>query len=314
MSEKEKDGSVLRSRASGATFPGMKIVYRYRGREITEEDVSFVRALIAQHEGESRRKLSQRVCQAWNWRQENGVLRDMLCRSLMLGLDRAGLIELPPVKQRPPNNAIRHRRTPSLSIESTPVLGSLSELGPLTWRSVRRTKDEPLFNALLRQHHYLGYTRPVGEHVKILVSAQDRPIACFAFSSAPYHLTLRDRFIGWSREARTRRRHLLAYNTRFLIVPWVRVRHLASHLLGQMARRISAAWEEAYAHPILYLESFVDTERFRGTCYRAANWIPLGLTRGRGKDCPTYERNRSLKLVMGLPLTKDFRSELCRLQ
>ncbi|MCP4003971.1 MAG: DUF4338 domain-containing protein, partial [bacterium] len=149
-----------------------------------------------------------------------------------------------------------------------------------------------------------------GESLKVLVSAGDRPIACFAWSSAPYHLDHRDRFIGWSRDARTKHRHLVAYNTRFLIVPWVRIRHLASHLLGQMARRISKMWESAYGHPIAYLETFVDTERFRGTCYRAANWIPLGLTSGRGKDCPTNEKNRSIKEVFGLPLTKRFREQL----
>lgn len=291
----------------------MDILFRFRGREITQEDITFLCTLIADHEGESRWKLSQRVCEAWNWRQENGAPRDMLCRSLMLGLHRKGLIELPPVKRRTVNNAIRHRHTKMVSIESTPVAGRLSDLGPLTWRSVRRTEHEAIYNSLLKEHHYLGYTRPVGEYLKILVFAQDRPIACFSWSSSPYHLGLRDSYIGWSREMRTQNRHLLAYNTRFLIVPWVSVRHLASHLLGQMSKRISALWKEVYGHPILYLETFVDTERFQGTCYRAANWISLGLTSGRGKDCPTHDRNRSLKLVLGLPLTKHFRRELCRL-
>ncbi|MCP4036704.1 MAG: DUF4338 domain-containing protein, partial [bacterium] len=174
----------------------MSTVLRYRGRDVTEQDVTFLRELIARHPDESRRRLSARACEAWNWRQENGALRDMLCRSLMLELHRSGLIELPPVRCRPVNNAIRHRRTKSVQFDCMPINGHLSDLGPLTWRAVRRTPEEPLFNALLKEHHYLGYTRPVGESLKVLVSAGDRPIACFAWSSAPYHLDHRDRFIG----------------------------------------------------------------------------------------------------------------------
>jgi hypothetical protein len=166
----------------------MSTAFKYRGRDVTKDDITFLRELIAQHPEASRRRLSAYVCEAWNWRQENGALRDMLCRSLMLELHRAGLITLPPVRQRPPNNAIKHRRTAVLEIDRTPIDGRLSDLGPLTWQVVRRSQQEPLFNTLLKDHHYLGYTRPVGEHLKVLVSAQERPIACFAWSSAPYHL------------------------------------------------------------------------------------------------------------------------------
>ena len=148
---------------------------------------------------------------------------------------------------------------------------------------MRRTADEPLFNSLMEQHHYLGYEQPVGEHLKYLVWAQGRPIACLAWSSAPRHLGSRDRYIGWSAEARRRNIRFIAYNTRFLILPWVRVPHLASHILGRMAARISDDWERMYGHPIYFLETFVDPERFRGTCYRAANWVLLGQTTGRGK-------------------------------
>ena len=136
-------------------------------------------------------------------------------------------------------------------------------------------------------------------------------MACFALSSAPRHLGPRDRFIGWSKEARKANIRFLAYNPRFLILPWVTVRHLASHLLGRMARRVSSDWEEIYGHPILYLESFVDPLRFPGTCYRAANWHFLGKTTGRGKDDQTMRPNRSLKEVLGLPLSKRFREALC---
>jgi hypothetical protein len=156
--------------------------------------------------------------------------------------------------------------------------------------------------------HYVS--EPVGEHLKFLVWAQGRPVACLAWSSAPRHLASRDRFIGWDSEARRRNIRFLAYNTRFLILPWISVPHLASHILGRMARQISQDWERVYGHPIYYLETFIDPERFRGTCYRAANWVVLGRTTGRGKDDQTHRPNRSLKEVLGLPITRRFRELL----
>lgn len=174
-------------------------------------------------------------------------------------------------------------------------------------QQVRRTADEELFNSLLEHYHYLGYEQPVGEHLKYLAWAQGRPVACVAWSSAPRHLGARDRFIGWNKEARQRNIHLIAYNTRFLIPPWVQVPHLASHILGRMAAMLSADWQRMYAHPIHLVETFVDPSRFQGTCYRAANWIVVGLTTGRGKDDPTHRPNRPVKQVLALPLTRQFR-------
>jgi hypothetical protein len=150
----------------------------------------------------------------------------------------------------------------------------------------------------------------VGEQVKYLAFSQGRPLACLGFTSAPRHLAPRDRFIGWSPAVRRAQVHLLGYNTRFLILSWVRVPHLASHLLGQVARRIAADWQALYGHPVHYLETFVDPERFQGTCYRAANWRFLGLTTGRGKDDLCHRPNRSRKQVLGLPLRPDFRRRL----
>jgi hypothetical protein len=166
----------------------------------------------------------------------------------------------------------------------------------------------------MEEHHYLGYEQPVGEHLKYLVWAQDRPIACVAWSSAPRHIGARDRYLGWSQQARRRNIRLLAYNTRFLILPWVHVKHLASHILGRMAARISQDWRQMYGHPIYFLETFVDPERFRGTCYRAANWVVLGRTTGRGKQSNSYVPNRSLKEVLGYPLTRHFRRLLGRVE
>lgn len=284
---------------------------RHRGRVITEADMAFIRRLIAEHPEASRRALSKQLCEAWNWVQPNGAPRDMVCRSLMLELDRAGHIELPPVRRALDNplarrGAERPKPAPWL-VDTTRLSTTLAELRPLEFRQVRRTGEEGLFNHLLERYHYLGYTQPVGEHLKYLVYARGRPLACLAWSSAPRHLGARDRFIGWPAEARRQNIRFLAYNSRFLILPFVHVPHLASHLLSRMARVLSADWEHLYGHPIYFLETFVDPQRFRGTCYRAANWICLGLTTGRGKDDQTNRPNRPRKEVLGYPLSKSFR-------
>jgi hypothetical protein len=284
----------------------------YRHRVITDEDIVFIRQLIAEHPQSSRRNLSEKLCRAWNWVQTNGALRSMVCRGLMLMLHRQGLIELPPVRQVSRNPLVERSAPVVIRSDEAPLRSILADLGALEIRQVRRTTDEAVFNGLMQQHHYLGYTQPVGEHLKYMVYAAGRPIAGMAWSSAPRHLGSRDRFIGWAPQARLANIGLLAYNTRFLILPWVTVPHLASHLLGRIARRLSADWQALYGHPIYFLETFVDPQRFAGTCYRAANWIHLGVTTGRGKDAPTYEPNRSIKNVLGYPLVKDFRRRLSR--
>jgi Domain of unknown function (DUF4338) len=282
----------------------------YRGRAISSEDILYIREMIAAHPGESRRALSKKLCEAWQWKQANGALRDMVCRSLLLMLDRAGHIELPPVKFVPRNPLARRARPEPVLIDTTQREGELRQIQPLEFLQVRHSGDEPLFNSLMEQHHYLGYEQPVGEHLKYLVWSQGRPVACVAWSSAPRHIGARDRYIGWDQQARRRNIYLIAYNTRFLILPWVRVNHLASHILGRMAARISDDWQSMYGHPIYFLETFVDPERFRGTCYRASNWVVMGATTGRGKQSNSYVPNRSIKQVLGYPLTKQFRELL----
>lgn len=291
----------------------MDVVVRYRGREIRTGDVAFIRELIAAHPGASRRALSQTLCRAWGWVQPNGALCDAVCRSLLLALERGGHITLPPPRWRAKRQRRRRPVVEEVQVEVRPLVGRLDEVGPIEIRQVRRTAEEPLVHALVERHHYLGYTQPVGEHLKYLVVAAGRPVACFVWSSAPRHLGPRDRYIGWSAEARRRNLRYLAYNSRFLILPWVQVPHLASHLLGRMTRVLSAEWQRLYGHPIYFAETFVDPERFAGTCYRAANWRRLGRTTGRGKDDQTKRPNRSLKEVLGLPLVRDFRRRLGRL-
>lgn len=288
----------------------MVVRLRYRGREISDGDIEFIRELMARHGGKSRRGLSEELCRAWGWVQANGELRSMVCRGLMLALHRAGHIELPPVRWVNPNPFLVRSRPAPVLVDRTPWEGTLKELGPLTVAQVRRTGKEKIYNGLIEQYHYLGYAQPVGEHLKYVIEACGRPVALLGWSSAPRHLGCRDRYIGWSKEARLRNIRYLAYNTRFLVLPWFRAPHLASHLLGRMAKVVGRDWEEMYGHPVYFLETFVDPERFRGTCYRAANWMYLGRTTGRGKDATSKRPNRSIKEVLGYPVHKRFRQLL----
>ncbi|MFH0966038.1 MAG: DUF4338 domain-containing protein [Planctomycetota bacterium] len=288
----------------------MGVLLKYRGREVSDADAAFLRDLVERNPGASRRVLSRLVCEAWNWVQANGALRDMVCRGLMLELHRSGHVVLPPRRQVPPNPLAHRSRPKPAATVGEPIHSPLKDLLPLTFHQVRRTKDEAAFNGLIEAHHYLGYTQPVGEHLKYMVRSGDRLLACLAWSSAPRHLGPRDRFIGWSKDERGRNLRFLAYNPRFLILPWVEVPHLASHILGRMARILPSDWERVYGHRVVFLETFVDPTRYRGTCYRAANWIPLGRTTGRGKDDLTHKANRSIKEILAYPLTPRFREWL----
>ena len=287
---------------------------RYRGRKITPADIVFIRELIAKNPTLSRRRLSAKLCRAWNWVQPNGELKDMVCRGLMLELHRQGQIELP-AKRKKPLNPLAKRRKPLLdedTLDRSPLDGRLNDIQPIEFRQVRRKgSDEQLFNGLIERYHYLGYTQPVGEQMKYLVYGGDRPVACFSFSSAPRHLGPRDRYIGWPHQIRRRNVHLVAYNSRYLIFPWVKVRYLASHLLSRVVKILSADWERLYHHPVYFIETFVNAPQYKGTCYRAANWVYLGKTTGRGKADQTHKPNRPIKQVLGYPLVKQFREKLC---
>jgi hypothetical protein len=288
--------------------------WRYRGQEIGGEQIVFLREFIRTHPASSRWKLSRQLCEALGWKQANGALRDMVCRGLLLMLERVGEIQLPPVRRLIRGQCRTGRPRPeAVLIDTAPLEMPLKALGPIEIQPVRRTADEPLFNSLMEHYHYLAYEQPVGEHLKYLAWAQGRPIACLAWSSAPRHLGSRDRYIGWSAEARRRNIRFIAYNTRFLILPWVRVPHLASHILGKVTRALSDDWERMYGHPVYFAETFIDPGRFRGTCYRAANWQLLGLTTGRGKNDQTNKPNRPIKEILGLPLTARFREHLTQL-
>ena len=291
-------------------FKTMELKLKYRSRVATTEDVELIERLMAESPDDSRRSLSVKFCKATNWVQPNGYLSDMVCRGYMLELERAGYISLPPKKTNPPNPLAKRKNPAIISVDKTPLAAKLKEITPLKFFQVRRSRRERLFNSLISQYHYLGYTQPVGEHLKYMVFAGKKPVACLAFSSAARHIGPRDKFIGWDAKNRRQNIHLICYNMRFLILPWVRVPYLASHILARAAKTIPNDWQKIYNHPVCYIETFVDRERFSGTCYRAANWIYIGDTKGLGKDSRTKKPNRSIKAVFGYPLTKDFRKVL----
>lgn len=288
----------------------MNIILRYQGYTITQADLQLMRELIAANPGMSRRKLSVLLCEVRNWRQPNGQVRDGWARSVMLVAHRAGEIVLPPITPGRLNPLAVRRRPDPVEVDRTPLSGSLRDLGPLDLCQVRRTPQEKWFNGLMDSEHYLGYVHPIGESLKFMVFAGLAPVALFTWSSAPRHLAPRDQYIGWSPEIRRKNLHLVAYNTRFLVPSWVQVPHLASHLLSRMTRMLPQEWEKVYGHPVYLAETFVDTTRHRGTCYRAANWVFMGKTTGRGKNDQTNKPNRTLKDVLGLPLITDWRERL----
>lgn len=284
---------------------------KYRGKIATTEDIKTIKQVIKDNPLFHRTALSKHLCEIWNWRQVNGALRDMVCRGFLLALERAGYITLP-AKRRYPNNPFVNRKKPAkIEINSTPYENKVSLIRPLLFTQVRYTKLEKLFNSLIEEYHYLGYCHPVGEQLKYIIFKEDKPIACFAWSSAVRHIESRDKYIGWDQNIRKKNLHLMAYNTRFLILPWINVRYLASHLLSEMTKLLPVDWNRIYKHPIYYLETFVDKSLFKGTCYSAANWVYLGDTKGLGKDSQTKKVNRSIKAVWGYPLVKDFKKRLC---
>ena len=283
-----------------------------QGRRLTAQDLGLVRQWLATEPGWNRSRLSRELCERWNWRNEAGRLKDMACRTLLLKMERRGLIRLPLSKQGSPNG-FRNRKQLDLPHDQTPIADVLAALRPLRIEALGpQHPDLALFRFLLQRYHYLGCGNSVGENLKYLVrDRQSRPLACLLFGSAAWKAKDRDRFIGWNGERRQQRLGRLTNNTRFLILPWVRVAHLASHLLGQVARRLNADWIAKYGHRIELLETFVDRERFHGTCYRAAGWLHVGATTGRSRNDVDQTLSVPVKDLYVLPLVADFRGRLC---
>lgn len=282
-----------------------------QGRCVGPVELARIRGWLTAHPDWNRTRLSRELCAAWDWRNGAGRLKDMACRSLLLKLEARGRILLPP-RQRPSVNGRRNRSASEVAHEASPIQGSLSDLRPLELSPVGEgSREADLFGFLLARHHYLGHRNCVGENLKYLVRERaGRPVACLLFGSVAWQCRPRDAFIGWKPEQRRRQLHRLANNTRFLILPWIKVRFLATHVLGAACARLSADWRCKYGHGIELLETFVQEDRFAGTSYRAAGWIPVGATTGRGRNHPEHTARVPVKEVWLKPLSRDFRGRL----
>ena len=281
-----------------------------QGRRLRAPELAQIQHWLAAHPAWHRTRLSRELCALWNWRNAAGRLKDMACRSLLLQLQARGLITLPP-RQRASVNGQRNRRPVAGACDTTPLQAGLAALQPLEVTPLRPGSPErTLFHGLLQQHHYLGHRNGVGENLQYLVrDGQGRPLACVLFGAAAWQCQPRDAFIGWSPAQRRAGLTRLANNTRFLILPWVRVSHLASQVLGRVTRQLSRDWQEKYGHPIELVETFVERERFAGTCYRAAGWVRVGATTGRGRNGGRATPGL-VKEVYVRPLRPDFRRRL----
>ena len=281
-----------------------------QGRLLSGDDIDIVREIIVSNPSWRRTRISQELCNRWGWFNHLGQPKDMACRSMLLKLEAKGYITLP-ARSAFPLNGLQHRSIPGINPDTTPIAASLRDLLPLSMEIVKGKDSLALFCHLLSRYHYLGYSVTVGESMKYIIRDKfGRPLSCVLFGSAAWKVACRDGYVGWTKECRERNLYLVTNNMRFLVLPWVTVAHLASHILGRIARRIRKDWVERYGHPVVLLETFVDTSRFRGTCYRAANWRYAGQTKGRSRNDRYNDLRVPVKDVYLYPLAPHFREIL----
>lgn len=280
-----------------------------QGRTITLSDISAMRQLIADNPDWHRTYLSKELCEIWDWRTETGLLKDMACRSMLRKLEQKGLVTLPVAR----HCGHRQRRIADVPHDCDPIESALKAICPVQLKPVQtRGVVDDLFYCLMDRYHYLGCKGHVGEHMKyIAFDHKNRPVACLLFGSAAWKISSRDRFIGWDQSIRRRNLCLMTNNTRFLILPWVRVPHLASFILAQALKRLRWDWMAKYGHGICLVETFVDRSRFAGTCYRAANWIKIGQSTGRSRQDRNHKLQVPVKDIYVYPLTVDYQEQLC---
>ena len=276
---------------------------------ITEDLLSQINQVIAEHPDWGRERISIHLCELWDWRVPGGQVKDISCRDMLRALDKSGSIKLPaPLSTfgQNPHRGIKH-----LTHDTTPIACSLNHLRPLRIEAVENGKGLAEFKSLVDQYHYLGFDRTVGENMKYIIRSNDGSIlACLMFGSAAWKCRDRDSYVGWNMEQRKSRLFMLTNNVRFLIVPWAKVPHLASHCLALAARQLNTDWQAKYGHTITLLETFVETGRFRGTCYQAANWVRVGRTTGRGRDDRQHKQALPEKDIYLLPLVSKWRESL----
>jgi hypothetical protein len=282
---------------------------KYCGRDFSDSDLAEIQRIIGQDPGRTRWAISQLICEALAWRKHDGGLKEMSCRVALLRMEQDGLLRLPPPRRRNGNGDHHLRRTPRGEPQPH-VCRPVGELQDLGLQQVANRVDSALWNEYVDRYHYLGYQPLPGAQLRYFARAGGHTLALLGFGAAAWKTAPRDEFIGWTRAQRESHLHLVVNNARFLILPWVTSKHLASKLLGLAARQLPRDWQARYGYRPVLLETFVDKERFSGACYRAANWIYLGETQGRGK----LDRHRlnalPTKTVWAYPLDSRFRSWL----
>jgi hypothetical protein len=313
--ERRKNNFIFFWTTVGTCFTngGMEEDFICQGRRVSAGELDWLRSTVATQPGWSRKRLARELCQRWQWRTAQGRLKDFAARSLLVKLEARGLLSLPPLRQN--YRTRRWELAPILEEAprvSAPRQAALAEVQPLRWLlPCPSSPEEGRLHDYLRRHHYLGL-RVVGENLKYLVQANDgADLACLLFGAAAWKSAARDQFIGWTSAQRVQGLAQVANNSRFLILPWVRVAGLASHVLGRAVRRLSEDWQRKYGHPVFLAETFVERDRFAGICYRAANWRQIGQTQGRGRQGPDPRlRTSSIKDIFVYPLHGDFRQRL----
>jgi len=281
-----------------------------QGREITNEDIELVNKLSQANPLWNRTRFSQELCLVWNWRAANSQIKDMSCRTFLRRLEERGYITLSP-SQAFSGRTRRKAPIPYIPHKIVPIACHLKNLAPVEIKVVHDGELLGLFKCLIHCYHYLGFSGTVGENMKYMVfDRENNPLACLLFGAAAWKSAPRDNFIGWDDRARKANLKLLTNNMRFLILPWVRVPHLASHILGRVAQRISSDFVEKYGHPIYLLETFVERQRFGGICYQAANWICVGQTKGRSRNDRYHSLKAAIKNIYLYPVSKGFRDVL----
>lgn len=283
-----------------------------QGRSIAPKDIELIKELIDANPSWGRTRLSKELCILWDHRSDNGSLKDMACRSLLLKLEKNKLIKLP-LRKSGTNNAKRNSFIQPVSHSSLPVQASLKDLLPIQIKPAEDRSELDLFKCFLSLYHYLGFSGTVGENLKYMAYERSgRPLACLLFGSSAWACGPRDDFIGWDRKKRGKNLSFTTNNTRFLILPWVSVKYLASHILSKVLKRIKDDWQLKYGHPLYLIETFVERDRFAGTCYKASNWTHVGMTKGRSRNDRSHNIKVPVKDIYLYPLTKGFRKVLCR--
>ena len=281
-----------------------------QGRHVSVEDIALIKRFIAQNPSWNRTRLSKELCIEWGWHKENGQMKDMACRTLLTKLEKQGYIILPVSLQRNTSNRLRNNVEPVLHVKE-PINDLLKALYPIDIQLIEKGHKYNEFKYFISQYHYLGWSGTVGENLKYMIYDKfERPLGCMMFGAAAWKVKPRDNYIGWDAEIRKRNLCYIANNNRFLILPWVKVEHLASHILGKICKRINPDWLAKYNHPVYLLETFVQKDRFLGTCYKAANWQNVGDTQGRGKLDRKQEYKLPPKSIWLYPLHESFREKL----